>query len=249
MKGRDQFKDLLQRYHVSDGKEEDIVRTIQIGQNVVGRMIPSNIAFSVLLKCQAKYISPYLWVTQFITIVMTIVLTINLINPYIEIPRILFTLSPILAFFAVPELIKSMIYDMAELEHTCKYSMPKILVARLLIIGGVNIVALTIMIAFLSIQYQMPFIQLILYGLVPINIVNGINLLVLTFLNIRSTIKLTGISFCLVALMMMFTELRIFVAITETMWIIISIVSTIFLLAELYYFIKNVTREVLIQWN
>lgn len=250
MKDRDRFKELLLRYHVSEGNEKDIAETIQQGQKIMERTIPSNRSFSELLKDQARYISVYLVVTQFIAIVMTIIFTLNIISPYAEIPRILFTLSPILAFVAVPELIKSMIYGMSELEHACKYSISKILVARLFIIGGFNIVALTIMITFLSVQYQMPFIQLILYGLVPLNIINGLNLLFLNILNIRSSVTLVSISLCLVVLMKMFAELSIFIAITESMWIVILIVSTIFLLAQLYYFIQNVDRrEVFIQWN
>lgn len=250
MKNRNRFKEMLHQYHVPHGAEEDISRTILVGQKVMEEMVPSKTAFSVLLREQAKYISPFLWMTQLIAIIMTILLSIHLTDPYIEIQRILFTLTPILAFFAVPELIKSMVYGMAELEDTCKNSVSKILVARLFIIGSVNLVALTIMITFLSIQHQIPFTQVVLYGLVPFNIVNGIHLLVFHFVKIRSSAASISISLGLVALMKMLTNLNFFIAITETMWISLFVVSTALFLAELYYFINDKkNKEVLIQWN
>ncbi|ABR48164.1 hypothetical protein Amet_2001 [Alkaliphilus metalliredigens QYMF] len=250
MKDRDGFKEILQQHHVPHGKEEDIAKTIRLGQNVMDRMVPSKTAFSVLLREQARYISPYLWVTQLIAIIMTMTFSINLIDAYLEIQRILFVLTPILAFFAVPEVIKSMVYGMSELEDTCKNSVSKILVARLFIIGSVNLVALTIMITFLSIQHQIPFTQVVLYGLVPFNIVNGIHLLVFHFVKIRSTVASISISLCLVALMKMLADLSFFIAITETMWVILFVLSTGFFLAELYHFIKDITnKEVLIEWN
>ncbi|WP_026477490.1 hypothetical protein [Alkaliphilus transvaalensis] len=250
MKDKDRFKEVLHQYQVPHGREENISKTILAGQKIMERMTPSKTAFSGLLREQARYISPYLWLTQIIAIIMTIVLSINLIDPYLEVQRILFILTPILAFFAVPELIKSMIYGMSELEDTCKNSMSKILVARLFIIGSINLVALTIMITFLSIQHQIPFTQVVLYGLVPFNIVNGIHLFMLHFIKIRSSVASISISLCLVALMKMLTDLSFFIAITETIWIVLFVVTTVFFLIELYYFMRGITnKEVFIQWN
>lgn len=250
MKGRDNLKEILQQYHVPHGKEDDMSKTIVLAQNLMDRIVPSKTEWGVLLRDQARYISPYLWLTQLIAIIMTMIFSINLTDKNFEIQRILFTLTPILAFFAVPELVKSMIWGMAELEDTCKNSTTKILVARLFIIGSVNLAALTIMIAFLSVQYHIPFIRLVIYGLVPFNIANGIHLLVLHFIKIRSSVASMSISLCLVVSMKMLTQFSFFVAINETMWLIIFIVSTVFLLAELYYFMKNITnKEGSIQWN
>ncbi|AKL96499.1 hypothetical protein CACET_c30550 [Clostridium aceticum] len=250
MKDRDGFKAMLHQYHVPQGKEEDISRTILAGQKVMEGIIPSKTAFHVLLRDQVRYISPYLWMTQLIGLIMMMVLSINLIDPHFEIQRILFIITPILAFFAVPELIKSMVYGMSELENTCKNSIAKILVARLFIIGSINLVALTIMITFLSVQYRIPFTQVLIYGLVPFNIVNGIHLLVFHFVKIRSSVTSISISLCLFALMRILTDLSFFAAITETLWMMLFMVTTAFFLAELYYFMKHITKkEAFIQWN
>lgn len=250
MKNRDDFNKMLNEYDVPQVKESDITSTILLGQEMLGKMVRSKTSFGILLKDQVRYISPYLWVTQIVAIVVTILLSANLVNPYLEIQKILFSIIPILAFFAVPELIKSVTYGMSELENTCKNSVIKILVARLFIIGGINLVAITIIIAFVSIHYSMQFTQTVLYGLVPFNIVNGINLLVFHFVKIRSFVTASSISLCLIVLMKLIAEFSFFTAISQTVWFILFVVSTVFLMAELYYFLYYITkREVFIQWN
>lgn len=250
LKDRDNFNEMLNQYQVPPGKESDISMTILLGQEIMSRMVRSKTPFSILLKNQARYISPYLWGTQIVAIIVTILLSTNLTEPHLEIQRMLFSITPILAFFAVPELLKSAIYGMSELEDVCKNSVSKILTARLFIIGSINLVAITMIIAFVSIQYNMPFTQTVIYGLVPFNIVNGINLLILHFAKIRSLAVASSISLCLIALMKLITELSFFTAISQTMWIVLFVTSTVFLLAELYNFIYSITnKEVFIQWN
>ena len=250
LKDRDNLNEMLNQYQVPPGKESDISMTILLGQEMMSSMVHSKTPFSILLKNQARYISPYLWGTQIVAIIVTILLFANLTVPHFEIQKILFSVTPILAFFAVPELVKSAVYGMTELEGTCKNSVSKVLVARLFILGSINLVVITMIIAFVSIKYSMPFTQTVLYGLVPFNIVNGINLLVFHFAKIRSFAVSSGISLCLIVLMNLITELSFFVAISQTMWIILFVVTTAFLLAELYYFMHSITnKEVLIQWN
>lgn len=250
MKDRDNFNEMLNQYHVPPGKESDISMTILLGQKMMNHMVRSKTPFRILLKDQASYISPYLWGTQIVAIIITVLLSANLTEPHLEIQRKLFSITPILAFFAVPELIKSSVYGMSELEAACKNSVSKILATRLFIIGSINLVAITIIIASISIQYSTPFIQIMLYGLVPFNIVNGINLLVFHFTKIRSIAVASSISLCLTVLMKLITEFSFFTDISSTMWIILFVTSTVFLLAEIYYFMKSMTKEeVLIQWN
>lgn len=250
LKDRVNFNEMLNKYQVTPSKESDISKTVLLGQEMMSRMVRPKTPFSILLKNQARYISSYLWITQIVAIIVTILLSSNLTEPHLEIQRILFSITPILGFFAVPELLKSAIYGMSELEDICKNSVSKILTARLFIIGSINLVAITTIIAFVSIQHSMPFIQTIIYGLVPFNIVNGINLLIFHFLKIRSLAVSSSISLCLIALMKLITEFSFFTAISQRMWIILFVASTVFLLAELYNFMYSITnKEVFIQWN
>lgn len=250
MKDKDNLNKMLSQYHVPAGEESNISMIILLGQKMMNHRVRSKTPFRLLLKNQARYISPYLWGTQIIAIIVTILFSTNLAEPHLEIQKVLFSITPILAFFAVPELLKSVIYNMSELENTCKNSVSKILAARLYIIGSINLVAITTIIAFVSIRYRIPFTQTIYYGFVPFNIVNGINLIVLHFAKVRSFTVASGISLCLVVLMNLITKLSFFVAMSQTVWLVLFIVSIAFLLAELYNFIHSTkNKEVFIQWN
>lgn len=250
MRDKDVFKKILNQYNIPNGEESDISTTILMGQKNMSRMVKPKTPFIRLLKYQARYISPYLWVTQIICIIMIIQSSYNLTNPGLEISQLLFSITPLLAFFVVPELIKSVIYGMSELETSCKNSILKVLLTRLFIIGCINLVAITIIVSFINVRYGMPFTETILYGLVPFNIVNGINLLVFQFIKVRSSALTMIISLGCVVLMNLITELSFFVAISKTMWIILFLGTTAFLFAELYCFIHSVTnKEVYIQWN
>ena len=251
MRDRDDFSEMLDQYHVSPGKESDISMTILLGQEILSRMVRSKTPFSILLREQARYISPCLWATQLAAIIVAILLSANLTGTHFEIQKILFGVTPVLAFFAVPELLKSVVYGMSELEGTCKNSAAKILAARLFIIGSTNLVAITIIITSISIRHSMPFTQAVIYGLVPFNIVNGVNLLIFHLAEIRSTTVASSISLCLIALMRLMTELSFFAAMSQTMWVVLFVASTAFLLAELYGFIHSIAgkKEVVIQWS
>lgn len=169
-------------------------------------------------------------------------LTSNLVEDKMNVPRLLFTLSSIFVFIGVPELVKSMIYNMSELEYTCKHSMPKVLITRLLIISMVNVLATTIMISFLSIRYQISFVELLLYGFVPLSIANGINFFLINLLKTRSIITFIGSSIFSGGLMIIFTGSEIFIKIGQITWIFIFIISLLVLFIEVYYLIKKLDK-------
>ncbi|WP_350343135.1 hypothetical protein PRVXT_002415 [Proteinivorax tanatarense] len=249
MKNKD-FKELLQQYRVPQGKRKDILRTIQLGQKDMKKIVPTKTPINVLVKEQLGYISPYLWLTQITFIIMLTLSTINVTEPNVDLQRMLFTLTPMLAFFAGPELIKGAIYGMGELEEVCKNNMAKLIAARLFIIGSVNLLVLSLMVTYLSVQYSIPFTQLIIYGLVPFNIITGIHLLIFHLLKIRSSVIYLSISLCLIVLMKLITELSFFLVVTEAMWIILFVLSSAFMLGELFYCLKLLKKkEVQLQWN
>lgn len=250
MKSKRELKNLLQKYKVPTGKEENIVKTIELGQNMMGDILTTDNSLFNFVKEQCRYISSYLWLTQFILMIVMMFLTSDLVEPKINVPRVLFTMSSIFVFIGVPELVKSMIYNMSELEYACKHSMPKILVTRLLIISMTNVFATTIMISFLSIRHQISFVEILLYGFVPLSIANGINFLLINLLKAKSIITFMSSSIFSGALMINFTGSEIFTTISQMTWIFIFIISLLVLFIEVYYLIKKLDKgEALILWN
>ncbi|MDP4152782.1 MAG: hypothetical protein Q8865_04975 [Bacillota bacterium] len=250
MKNNDYLNKILSQFTVSPARESDISQTVLMGQNELYRLRRSKTPRMSLVLEQLKFISPLLWVTQLLTILLMVILSVNLMNPYLEVRQILFTITPLLALFAAPELIKSVIYDMSELENVCKNSASKVLLARFIVIGCANLVAITIVTGIVSARYGMTFTQVILYGLVPFNIVNGLNLLVFDLFKVHSSFIAMAVSLCSVVMMKVITELSFFAAIGEIAWSILFLSTALWLLAELCRFMRSQTeREEYLQWN
>lgn len=250
MKDKDFMKQMLEQYEVPQAKESDISNTIQMGQNELNRLVRNKTPFMNLIIDQLKYISPLLWATQLLAIILIVVLSANLEDPYLEVRQILFEITPLLALFAVPESIKSAVYGMSELENVCKNSASKVLTARVLVIGCINLAAITIITVSVSARYGLPFSQIILYGLVPFNIVNSINLIVFDLFKVRSSFVAIAGSLCVVTIMKIITELSFFTAISEMTWSVLFLVTTVLLLAELCQFMRSMAnKEEYIQWN
>ncbi len=253
MKDRELIKQMLKHYEVPHAKESDISNTILMGQNELNRLVHNKTPLMELILNQLKYISPLLWATQLLAIILIVILSANLENPYFEVRQILFEIMPLLTIFAVPELIKSAIYGMSELENTCKNSASKVLTARLIVIGCVNLMVITLVTATISNQYDLSFIHVIIYGLIPFNIVNGLNLLAFDLFKVRSSFTAIAISLCSAVAVNAVTYLGFFYTISEITWIILFWSTAVLLLAELYRFMHSMAnmtnKEEYMQWN
>lgn len=250
MNDKDCLKRILEHYETPQAKEHDISNTILMGQNELNRMAHSKTPLMELILDQLKYISPLLWATQFLAIILIVILSANLKNPYIEVRQLLFEITPLLAFFAVPELIKSAVYGMSELENACKNSASKVLTARLIVIGCVNLIVITIMTATISNQYNLPFVHVIIYGLIPFNIVNGLNLVIFDLFKVRSSFVAIAVSLGSAVVVNAATYFRFFYMTSEITWIILFWSTTALLLIEIYRFMNSIAnKEEYLQWS
>ncbi|OCN03430.1 hypothetical protein A7X67_11130 [Clostridium sp. W14A] len=247
---KDYLKGILEHYETPQAKEYDISNTILMGQNELNRLVRSKTPLMELILDQLKYISPLLWASQLLAIILIVILSANLKNPYIEVRQILFEITPLLSLFAVPELIKSAVYGMSELENTCKNSASKVLTARLIVIGGVNLMVITIMTATMSNQYDLPFLHVIIYGLIPFNIVNGLNLVIFDLFKVRSSFIAIAVSLGSAVIVNASIYFRSFYAISEIAWIILFWSTAVLLLIEIYRFLHTMAnKEEYIQWS
>src|SRR5690625_2826317 len=249
LKNNDQLKSILRQYKAPDPDENRIETTIRFGHEYMNDAFPLRTPIYMLVKTQVRFISPYLWLTQLFVIILFVLFSMNVIHPLDEIPKIIFLLSPLFSLVAVPEIMKSEMFGMAELEQTSKHSFLKILLTRAMIINSINILLLTIILIFISVQYQVPFLHLILYGLVPMNIVNGLNLLLIDVFNIRSKIILTGIYMGLIVMNYAIVESKLFLALSYSTWLIIFIISSIVILTEIYVLILKWRNRGGVQWS
>ncbi len=172
---------------IPPSNESRIKQTIALGQEYMQRHIPEKTPFLSLFHEQVKYISPFLWITQFAALIIILSATMGGEPNVLTAQNMLFQLAPLSALFAVPELMKGSLYNMSELESSCKNSGSVILLMRLIAVGCINMATLLLFTGIMTGTWQQSFFSLILYAVVPYNLVNVICLALILMLKIRGS--------------------------------------------------------------
>jgi len=135
---------ILDRDYVPEINENSIDIVVSIGQRYMETHTPRKTPLLSLFTEQIKYISPLLWFCQFIAIILISAL-IALQTDYVNNVRsVLLQVTPLISVMAVPELIKDTLYNMTELEYSCKNRGGTILIMRLVAVGLINIEVLVL---------------------------------------------------------------------------------------------------------
>lgn len=185
MKNRKLNEMLFPDENIPRPNESRIKQTVALGQNYMERNVPEKTPILSLFCEQVKYISPFLWVAQFAALIIILSMTISGEPNLLTAQSILFQLAPLAALFAVPELIKDSLYNMSELESSCKNSGSVILLMRLIVVGCINVTMLILFAGIIAGTWHQDFFSLILYAIVPYNCVNMICLAFIQILKIR----------------------------------------------------------------
>lgn len=185
MKHKKDLGALLPRGHMPRADEGRIQQTVSMGQDYMRRHVPEKTSVGHLFFEQLKYLSPLLWATQFMALIVVFSLTVSGDPSLHTAKNILFQLAPLTALLAVPELIKDSLYDMTELESSCKNSGSVILLMRLIAVGCINVLTLSLLAWVVAGVWHYRFLSLVAYALVPYNCVNVISLGMIMLLKIR----------------------------------------------------------------
>lgn len=158
--------------HVPAPREADVAEAVRRGQRYMDARIPPKTPAARLIWDQLQYLSPALWLTQFTALVLLVAAAYTAQDMDHDTARdLLLLLSPLTAVFGVPELFKDVSCGMLEIEMTCKNNSATIFRVRLLLVGLINIGAIALFSSLLSAMWALRFSRVILYGLIPVNLV------------------------------------------------------------------------------
>lgn len=166
------LKTRLKEYTLAPADEANIKKTIFAGKQLITQNPVQKLSLNKRVFNQFKYISPFLWITQFLALFLCIFI-ISKIDTSTDITSVLSLLSFIIIFIAVlgfPEVCKSFSYQMWELEQSCKYNLRQIVTIKLALIGMSDLVIILLIAAFSSTQIKLPILETALYLLVPFNV-------------------------------------------------------------------------------
>lgn len=221
---------LLSEYVIASPRDEDKQKTIELVTAALEHRKNVRTPLSSLFATQLMHISKPLWATQIGALILAVLLS-DAFSAIHEMQVLLFTAVSILSFYAVPELMRARIYGMSEVEAVCKNSPAKILIIKLILIGIVNIGVILTLTLFLSRKFEVRFIELLVYGLVPFNIMNFINLLLLNIFKMKSPFAFLSASLVTA----LFLNIgKFYLDIAQNVWNGLFILSFILLVFELY---------------
>lgn len=152
MKISKQEKELLeQAFSVpAPKKKQEFLRTLPRQQMSIGALIVSQVA----------YIRKWVWVVSFLLFVPAVLLVGHIT---VDIIWVLSAVMPVAALLVVTEVARSSSYGMTELEMTARFSLRTILLARVVMLGAVQLIGLVLVVPLLGISL----LQNAVYLLVP----------------------------------------------------------------------------------
>lgn len=109
-------------------------------------------------------------------------------------------LLPFLALLTATEIYRSAFYRMAELEISCRFSLPQIIIARTAILGGGNFLVLAMLLTFISRVSPYGLLQTATYLLAPYLITCGVCLLILNKIRGGESIYGCAVATCFVSM-------------------------------------------------
>ena len=159
------------------------------------------------------------------------------------------SLLPFLSLMTITEIARSVSYNMAELEMSCRYNFAGIVLTRLGILSCFNILVFAPIILLFPDEVSFGIVRLTIYLLVPFMLTCSLSLYVLNRLQSgRTTYICCGISCFVVILNILFTAQysMAFSDIYFSLWSLFFIILLLFTVGETTKLIKK-TEE--LQWN
>lgn len=168
------IRDYLQQYQVPPYDPKKMQQTIRLARQAYrGRLLSKRIGFWEFIRMQVHFIGRWVWLAQAMLVLgFLILLTGSQFGKTgLQYILLLFSaISPMLAFVGFPELMKSYAYGMEEIESCTRFSMRKLMEARMLILGLADLFCLTV-ILLISTAHDGSFVlRMILYLFVPFNL-------------------------------------------------------------------------------
>ena len=171
-----QTKDIqewLQLYDTPTVPETKMKELISAGKKYMdGAEFNKNSLQSILLS-QLQYLPLSFWMLQAVLAVLAVVLVC--LSGYWKAPlryplTALMVMIPLIVLAGVREISKSNLYDMWEIEQSCRCQLVTITACRMLIIGLTDLFLVTGILTVTGFYYRQSIIEVILYGMVPFHI-------------------------------------------------------------------------------
>ncbi len=237
-------------YPVPDFDRERMEATVGLVRKAYSeRLLGKRTGFLKLAAMQTRFIGRWVWAAQAAVIVLFLAFAHSYQLERHSLQRLLFVfsaLAPMIAFLIVPELLKSHVHNMEEIESSTRFSIHKLFGARMLVIGLADLFCLTLIIAAASNESGAAFLRLGMYLFVPFNLTCCGCLIVLERVKSRYCGYYCGL-FCLV-LVIVFARLSLVAKLYEAsatgVWTVMFALSAAWLAVEVARTVRH-SRDIM----
>ena len=190
-------------------QEENREKTLKACRQYMHSHIPEKTPYVRLFSQQLRYISPLFWIWQIIVFLGVMILAVAVPKGEMFAGELLYYTGPLVGILAYPEMFRDLFYDMSEIENSCKNNSATLFVMRLLIVGVMNLLLLTLLAVVTSTSWDDSFLRTVIFGMTPFLWIHLITLPLLRVTQIRSRIGALVLSACLTAAAWMFGAMRL----------------------------------------
>ena len=197
------------------------------------------------IRTQIRFLNRKLLVLQFLLICLYAVYTITVLQDN-QTFLLLVPISPLAVLLGSGELSRSSRCGMAELEFPSRFSLPQILLARLILIAVVDLFSLTCMLCLTAMKTYYSLGVLILYGLVPTLLAAAGSLFFLNhFRSANTQYYISAYCVSLSALGALSINLRPewYIGTATAVWITVLVLSVAVLAAEIYKLFRDCSKQ------
>lgn len=164
----------LKSFSVPVYDQEKLRETVRLAKAAYRqRQAAARIGFWKFLSMQLRFISKWVWLSQAV-LLLPVLLAIGgsplSMNGARSVFLIFSCAAPLLAFLGFPEILKSYSHGMAEIEACTRFSMRRLMGARMLILGLADLCCMTMILAVSAASTGTPVLRMILYLFVPFNV-------------------------------------------------------------------------------
>jgi hypothetical protein len=238
----------LASFSVPAYNSEKMRETIHLAEKAYKeRLLSKRIGFWEFISMQIRFIGRWVWLVQTVFLMIFLFLfshyrigTISMQSVFL----LLSSFAPLIAFVGFPEIMKSYAHNMEEIEACTRFSMQKLMGARMLIIGLTDLFSLTLILAVSAAGNIALILRMILYLFVPFNVTCCICLTMLEHVRSRYAGYYCG-AICVICIVLFcrFSLVKNYYEATATgTWIIFFCISIAYLAIEIVRVFQSFNR-------
>lgn len=196
---------------------------------------------------QVRYISKRFWVMSFL-ISVVIFIIYKKFDVNVEVVGVISSFVPFLVLVGVNEINKSVAFNMAELENSCRYDFNTVTLIRLTIIGVFHFILLAVILMFFRGESQYGLFRYVLYSITPFTLSAYASFFVISHLKIKDSIYICSLVTIFIAVFVLILNIE-FTEVYDVryvwVWCVVSIAVMGLLSKEIY----NIANERVVQWS